>query len=157
MSKHCRPDWPLYFLMIANTVGVRGECVRSRVGAVIVRDNRIVATGYNGVDAGQPSCLDGLCPRATRPERHLPYDEDGPGRCIARHAEENAVADALDRGLDVEGTTVYVTREPCERCARLLAEHGMTAVWPRLDDVTDVTIVTSVPGRPYPARPTAGP
>jgi len=126
-----RPDWDEYFLGIAQAVSARGECVRSRVGAVLVRDRRIVATGYNGVAAGEPSCLDGACPRGVS---GLPRSSDGgPGYdenpCVATHAEENAVRDALARGLGVVGGTVYVTKEPCERCADLLDRIGARVVW----------------------------
>lgn len=126
-----RPSWDDYFLGIADAVAARGECVRSQVGAVLVRDNRIVATGYNGVEAGEPSCLDGICPRAQVQERNLPYDEDGPGRCIAFHAEDNAITDAYRRGLSVSFShcSIYVTREPCERCAGMLRMIGVRAVW----------------------------
>jgi dCMP deaminase len=130
MTQH-RPGWDEYFLDIAEAVAARGECVRSRVGAVIVRDRRIVATGYNGVAAGQPSCLDGLCPRALVKERHLPYTPGTPGYCIALHAEHNAVLDASRRGLDVAGSTIYLTREPCEQCQELLEGLLITPVWRR--------------------------
>lgn len=123
-----RPDWDEYFLLIAQAVASRGECVRSQVGAVIVRDRRIVATGYNGVKAGELSCLDGICPRANNdvPKGSL-YTDDG--FCVAAHAEDNAIQDALDRGLPVYGTTIYLTKEPCERCAAMLEHLEVRAVW----------------------------
>jgi dCMP deaminase len=124
-----RPGWDDYFLGIAQVVASRGECLRSRVGAVIVRDNRILATGYNGVAAGEMSCLDGICPRQkNNVPSSAPYS--GAGECIAIHAEDNAVTDALRRGIDVESATIYVTKEPCERCDVLLAALNMTVVWP---------------------------
>jgi dCMP deaminase len=125
-----RPGWDDYFLGIAEAVAARGECVRSRVGAVLVRDRRIVATGYNGVAAGEASCLDGFCPRGrSGVPRGTPYDPDGVGACIATHAEENAVHDAMQRGLQVPGGTMYLTKEPCERCAPYLALWGLRVVW----------------------------
>lgn len=125
-----RPGWDDYFLGIADAVAARGECVRSRVGAVLVRDNRIVATGYNGVEAGEPSCLDGVCPRGVSGlPRGLPYDAEGAAACIALHAEDNAVEDAYRRGLDVWGSTAYVNKEPCERCAAMLAAINVAVVW----------------------------
>jgi dCMP deaminase len=127
-----RPPFPQYFLGIAGAVSARGECVRSRVGAVLVVGDRVVATGYNGVARGAPSCLDGVCPRALNGvPGNTPYDEDGPGRCVATHAEQNALDDADARGVDLAGARVYVTKEPCERCARLLLARGIPAVWPR--------------------------
>ena len=127
-----RPDWNQYFLGVAEAVAARGECLRSRVGAVLVRDRRIVATGYNGVAPGMPSCLQGLCPRGLMPKTgaHLPYDVDGPGRCIATHAEDNVLRDCLRRDIDIRsGDTMYVTKEPCDACRALLHRHGVTAFW----------------------------
>ena len=126
---HRRPGWDDYFLGIAEAVAARGECVRSKVGAVIVRDNRILATGYNGVAAGEPSCLDGICPRAqNQVERGTRYD-DPQGACIADHAEDNALSDAMQRLIPIIGSTVYVTKEPCERCAELLELYDTLVVW----------------------------
>jgi dCMP deaminase len=123
-----RPDWTQYFLGIAAAVSTRGECRRSLVGAVIVRDYRIVSTGYNGVAAGQPSCLDGACPRGLS---DLPSGAryDTGITCIAIHAEQNAVMDAQRRDLDVRGATIYVSKEPCEGCLDLVDRCGLTAIW----------------------------
>lgn len=125
-----RPGWDEYFLGIADAVSARGECTRSRVGAVLVRERRILATGYNGAAAGQPSCLDGACPRAAgEVPRGTPYDDTGPGACIAFHAEDNMISDCNARGISFAGTTAYVTKEPCERCATRLSVYGVPAVW----------------------------
>ena len=129
-----RPDWDDYFLGVAEPVSARGECTRSKVGCVIVRDRRILATGYNGVAAGQPSCLDGACPRGLLTYAEVPPLADygsGVGKCIARHAEHNAVLDAQNRGIDLAGATAYITREPCAGCREVLRDAGVTrAVWP---------------------------
>jgi dCMP deaminase len=123
-----RPNWDKYFLLIAQAVSSRGECVRSKVGAVLVRDNRIISTGYNGVAAGDPSCLDGICPRSYNDvPRGVPYD--GEGLCIATHAEDNAIHDAMRRGLPAFGATIYLTKEPCEKCQGLLDSLEIRAVW----------------------------
>jgi dCMP deaminase len=131
--KRDRPDWDDYFLGIAQAVAARGECIRSRVGAVLVRDRRIVSTGYNGVGAGKPSCLDGACPRG---RSGLPRSsEGGPGYaenpCIATHAEINAFVDALRRGLEPNdgSCTMYLNKEPCEECAPRLREWRLRVVW----------------------------
>jgi dCMP deaminase len=123
-----RPDWDEYFLGIAQAVSARGECRRSRVGAVLVHDRRITSTGYNGVLAGQPSCLDGICPRERMgAARGTPYDE---APCVAIHAEANAADDAFRRGLPVRGGTMYLTKEPCEVCHGLLRDWGvLRVVW----------------------------
>jgi dCMP deaminase len=131
LTEHQRPGWDEYFLGIAEAVSARGECVRSRVGAVLVRDRRIVATGYNGVAAGEPSCLDGACPRGLSGVARR--SEGGPGYdvapCVALHAEDNAIADAADRGFEVRGCTIYLTKEPCPRCTQVLLRTGVGAVW----------------------------
>jgi dCMP deaminase len=122
-----RPDWNEYFLGIAEAVRVRGECRRSKVGAVLVHDRRITATGYNGVAAGEPSCLDGLCPRERMGA--APGTLYAVAPCIATHAEMNAVNDALARFLNPEGGTIYVTKEPCEVCAEALLDLDIAVVW----------------------------
>jgi len=123
-----RPDWDDYFLGIAQAVAARGECTRSRVGAVLVRDRRIMATGYNGVAAGELSCLDGMCPRAQNDvPKSTPYE--GVGYCIAHHAEDNVLADAYAREVEVLGCTIYLTKEPCERCAFVLTSLSLDVVW----------------------------
>ena len=129
-----RPSWDDYFLGIAEAVSARGECVRSRVGCVLVHGNRIVSTGYNGVAAGAPSCLDGACPRGVSGVARR--SEGGPGYdttpCIAAHAEDNAVSDAATRGLPLtpgEEFTLYVTKEPCPRCTFRLNHLGFRVVW----------------------------
>jgi dCMP deaminase len=124
--EYARPDWDMYFTNIAYTVSTRGECRRARVGAIIVRDHRIVATGYNGAAAGRPSCLEGHCPRAeSGAEPGSSYDT-GPGACIAIHAEANALLYA-DYARCV-GATLYTTREPCDGCRKLIAGVGITRV-----------------------------
>lgn len=119
-----RPDWDGYWLGVADAVSRRGECVRSQVGAIVVSaDNRLRGAGYNGAPAGQPSCLQGACPRAhSGVERLTDYDL-GAGACIAIHAETNALVDAgRDRCL---GGTIYVTRRPCEGCRKQIAAAGI--------------------------------
>jgi len=129
-SGNIRPGWDDYFLGIARAVSARGECVRSRVGAVLVTDRRIIATGYNGVFAGQPSCLDGHCPRANNAvPRGTPYGSKE-GRCIATHAEINAIDDAEARKLSIApGSTMYLTKEPCEVCLPILESYHLRIVW----------------------------
>jgi dCMP deaminase len=127
-----RPDWDDYFLGIAAAVSARADCRRRRVGAVLVANNRIVATGYNGAPSGGPSCLAGECPRGLQdPATVAPgssYDT-GAGACVALHAEQNCLLYA-DRSR-AESATIYVTHEPCEGCRRMIAGSGVTrAVWP---------------------------
>lgn len=122
-----RPDWDEYFLGIAEAVSKRADCTRSKVGAVVVDSAlRIAGTGYNGAYPGGPSCLAGECPRGTKSrEQVVPgtsYDT-GVGACIALHAEQNAL---LYSSRDSRtGGTIYITREPCDGCLRMLKGSGL--------------------------------
>lgn len=90
-----RPDWDLFFIRIAKEVSSRSTCPRAAVGAVIVKDNNIISTGYNGAPAGEPHCLDVGCKIVD-------------GHCTrATHAEENAILQAVKYGVPLEGATLY--------------------------------------------------
>jgi dCMP deaminase len=107
MSK-TRPSWDSYFLRIADAASERSTCLRRSVGAVLVRDRRILATGYNGAPEGLPHCLDVGC---------LMVD----GHCVRTlHAEQNALLQAAAHGVSTQGATVYVTSEPCFHCTKML-------------------------------------
>jgi len=114
-----RADWDEYFLSIAETVATRSTCDRAHVGCVLVRDKRIVATGYNGSIRGHAHCDE---------VGHL---LDEAGRCIRTiHAEQNAILFARE---SLEGATAYVTHEPCDVCCKLLNQAGVARVvfrWP---------------------------
>lgn len=119
-----RPDWDTYYLGIAHAVSARAECSRRKVGAVIVRDHSIVATGYNGAPAGHRSCLDGSCPRATSNSK--PGSGYAASGCVAIHAEANAIIRAgRERTL---GATIYITDEPCELCRPLIAAADIARI-----------------------------
>lgn len=121
-----RPDWDEYFLGIAIAVSARADCSRRKVGAVVVRDHRIVATGYNGAPPGGKSCLQGDCPRANSGVDPGSGYDTGPGACIAVHAEANA---ALYAGRDgCLGSTLYISCQPCDGCARLVEASGIARV-----------------------------
>jgi dCMP deaminase len=119
-----RPDWDEYYLNIATAVACRGECVRRQVGAVIVRDYTILATGYNGAPPGEPSCVEGACPRAKSDVRPgVGYASSG---CVAIHAELNAIIRAgRERCV---GATIYINHEPCEMCSPLIRAAGIVRV-----------------------------
>lgn len=127
------PGWDDYFLGIATAVAARAKCTRRRVGAVLVIDHRIIATGYNGAAPGQPDCLVGACPRGSLSYDQVPglgdYDRPGtPGFCIAIHAEVNALLFAT---RDTKGATAYITDPPCPGCRKALAAAGIVrAVFP---------------------------
>ena len=136
---HRRPTWEEYFLDIARAVSARAECTRRQVGAIIVKDRRIMAEGYNGGAPGAPSCLEGACPRGRLSTTELPgfdaavganssYDT-GAGACIAIHAEQNAVMYCSMEQR--QGATLYCTDEPCPGCMKMLGGSGIDyIVWP---------------------------
>lgn len=118
-----RPDWNNYFLDIARAVGQRGDCIRCRVGAVLVgQDHRIRSTGYNGSYPGGPSCSRGECPRCAS---EVPSGSDYED-CIEVHAEANALLYASWE--DCQGATIYVTRKPCKDCSKLIRAAGVVKV-----------------------------
>lgn len=124
-----RPDWDDYFLQIAITVSARADCTRRQVGAVIVKDNRIVSTGYNGAPAGDPGCLSGACPRGRMSIKEVTpgssYDT-GAGSCISLHAEQNAIIYGdYDKMHDA---VIYVTDDPCDGCLRMIRGTGITRI-----------------------------
>ncbi|MFF5371375.1 deoxycytidylate deaminase [Streptomyces sp. NPDC013187] len=123
-----RPSWDRWALGIADAVAPRGDCTRSRVGAVLLdRRRRVVMSGMNGTVPGEKGCLAGACPRGRLTYEQIPAGSDY-GNCIAIHAEENLLINA--RREDLEGGTVYITRAPCYRCLpRLKAAGVWRVVW----------------------------
>ena len=109
---------------IAQVVKRRSNCIRRQVAAVIVRDQRLISTGYNGTPRGVTNCCDGGCPRCA---------SDAPsgsnlGDCICSHAEENAIVQAAYHGISVNGATVYATLNPCLLCAKMIVNAGISEV-----------------------------
>lgn len=131
-----RADWDTYFITIAEAVAMRADCSRRTVGAVVVRDRRIVSTGYNGSPPGGPSCLAGECPRAFSDVPPGSSYDTGPGACHAVHAEANAVIYAGRDGCN--GSTLYATAEPCDGCCRLIRAAGIARI-----------VWTPAPGGPW--------
>jgi dCMP deaminase len=119
-----RPDWDTYFMDIARVVAKRGNCSRRQVAAVIVKDTRIISTGYNGTPRGVRNCFEGGCPRCAsgvESGKHL-------SECICSHAEENAIAQAACHGIAVEHATLYSTTSPCLLCAKMIINAGIREV-----------------------------
>ncbi len=111
-----RPGWEEYFLNIARVVAMRATCTRRHVGCVLVRDQRLIATGYNGSVSGDAHCEDDGC-----------IMENGHCvRCV--HAEMNALLQCAAMGIPSEGATIYTTDFPCGSCARSLAQAGIKKV-----------------------------
>jgi len=115
-----RKSWDRYFLDIARLVSERSTCLRRKVGAVLVRDKRILSTGYNGAAKGLAHCDEVGC---LREKRGIP-----PAECIeicrGIHAEQNALVQAAAFGINVSGATLYCTHEPCITCAKMLMNAG---------------------------------
>lgn len=127
MSSHnCinRPDWDHYFMEIAQVVARRSNCSRRQVAAVIVKDHRIISTGYNGTPRGIKNCFEGGCPRC---------NSDTPSgskldECICSHGEENAIVQAAYHGISVKDSTLYTTFSPCLLCAKMIINSGIIEV-----------------------------
>ncbi|MDQ6767072.1 MAG: cytidine/deoxycytidylate deaminase family protein [Candidatus Eremiobacteraeota bacterium] len=114
---HDRPSWDAYFFAITRAVGTRATCSRKAVGAVLVKNKLILATGYNGAPAGLRHCdhtgggdlLNGHCARST-------------------HAEQNAIVQAARHGISIDGATLYCTNNPCLTCTKLIINAGVTKI-----------------------------
>lgn len=119
-----RPSWESYFLDIARVVATRADCSRRQVGAVLVKDNRIFATGYNGAPAGDPGCLTaGACPRGNSDVPPGSSYDTGPGACTSLHAEQNAII--YSSREQSQGATLFCTDYPCDGCMRMIRGAGI--------------------------------
>lgn len=119
-----RPDWDEYFMDIAHVVSKRGNCCRRKVAALIVRDRRVVSTGYNGTPRGIANCFEGGCPRCAS---DIPSGSEL-GECICAHAEENAIVQAAYHGIAVKDSTLYCTLSPCLMCTKMIINAGITEI-----------------------------
>lgn len=120
-----RPSWDQYFMGITELVAQRSTCLRRRVGAVLVRDNRIVATGYNGAPLNISHCLDVGC---LREQQGIPSGERHE-LCRGLHAEQNAIIQAATHGFSVEKSTLYCTNLPCAICTKMLINIQVKEVY----------------------------
>ena len=119
-----RPGWDEYFMRIAEVVALRSNCSRRQVAAVIVKDHRIISTGYNGTPRGIKNCHEGGCPRCS---------SDAPSgtaleECLCCHGEENAIVQAAYHGISVKDSTLYTTFSPCLLCAKMIINAGIREV-----------------------------
>jgi dCMP deaminase len=111
-----RLSWDEYFMEFAHVAAKRSTCLRRQVGAVIVRENRILATGYNGAPKGVAHCLDTGC---RREELQIPSGQRHE-LCSAVHAEQNGIIQAAVHGVSIAGATMYTTIQPCVLCAKMI-------------------------------------
>lgn len=123
-----RPTWDEYFMMLAVVVKKRADCIRRQVGAIIVRDLRIISTGYNGTPHKIKNCSEGGCIRCQQRDKGeinwYEYEES----CICIHAEQNAIIQAAYLGTSTKGATLYSTTNPCSSCAKMLINAGIIRV-----------------------------
>jgi dCMP deaminase len=119
-----RPDWDTYFMDIAHVVARRGNCRRRQVAALIVKDRRIISTGYNGTPRGVKNCCEGGCKRCAG---EAPSGA-ALGECVCSHAEENAITQAAFHGIAVRDSVIYSTLSPCLTCAKMIINSGIHEV-----------------------------
>ncbi|MDD2217809.1 MAG: cytidine/deoxycytidylate deaminase family protein [Eubacteriales bacterium] len=120
-----RPDWDEYFMEMAQLTARRSTCLRRNVGAVIVKDRHIIATGYNGAPRGLPHCEEkGGC---LREKMGVPSGERHE-LCRALHAEQNAIIQSATLGQSIEGATIYCTHQPCVICAKMIINAGIRRI-----------------------------
>jgi len=122
-----RPSWDEYFMNIAELVAQRATCLRRHVGAVLVRDKRIITTGYNGAPAGISHCLDVGC---LREQQGIPSGERHE-LCRGLHAEQNGIIQAALHGVSIKDSILYCTNLPCAICSKMLINARVTAIYYR--------------------------
>lgn len=119
-----RPTWDEYFMNIARIVASRSNCIKRNCAAVIVRDKRIVSTGYNGTPRGVRNCNEGGCPRCNSFAKSGSSLEE----CFCSHAEENAIVQASYHGISIKDGILYTTFSPCLLCAKMIINAGIKEV-----------------------------
>ncbi|MDI6605793.1 MAG: cytidine/deoxycytidylate deaminase family protein [Candidatus Omnitrophota bacterium] len=121
---HRRPSWDEYFLEVAKLVSRRSTCLRRHIGAVAVRDKRILATGYNGAPSGLTHCADIGC---IRQKLNIPSGQRQE-LCRALHGEQNVIIQAVIHKVDLKDSTIYVTNQPCVTCTKMLISAGVKEI-----------------------------
>ncbi len=119
-----RPGWDQYFMSITRLVSKRSTCLRRSVGAVLVKNRRLLATGYNGAPTGLPHCSETGCMRL---EMNVPSGERAE-ICRGLHAEQNAIIQAAYHGVSIAGATLYCTNLPCSICIKMLINAGIEEI-----------------------------
>ena len=124
MEAQERPSWDEYFMKLTHEVATRTTCLRRAVGAIIVKDRRILATGYNGVPSGLAHCSEVGC---LREQLGVPSGQRQE-ICRGLHAEQNAIIQAARYGIDISGSSIYVTTQPCVVCAKMIINAGIVEI-----------------------------
>lgn len=123
-KKELRPDWDDYFLGIAKMVALRSNCIKRKVAAVLVKDRRVISTGYNGTPRGVKNCNEGGCPRCN----NLSPSGKNLDECLCSHAEENAITQSAYHGVTIKDATLYTTYSPCLICTKMIINSGIREV-----------------------------
>ncbi len=121
---HQRISWKEYFLRITYMVSERSTCLRRKVGAIAVKDRRILATGYNGAPSGVPHCLETGC---LRERLGIPSGKNHE-ICRGIHAEQNVIIQAATHGISIQGAEIYCTTFPCTQCCKMLINCGAACI-----------------------------
>ena len=124
MVESPRPSWDEYFMKLAYEVATRTTCIRRAVGAVIVKDKRILATGYNGVPTGIAHCGEVGC---LRQDLGVPSGQRHE-ICRGLHAEQNAIIQAARYGINISDSSIYITTQPCVVCAKMIINSGIQEI-----------------------------
>jgi dCMP deaminase len=124
LSQKPRPGWDHYFMDIAKVVASRSNCMKRKVAAIIVRDKRVISTGYNGTPRGTRNCDEGGCPRCNG----MAVSGTNLDECLCSHGEENAIVQASYHGVSLKDATIYTTFAPCLMCAKMIINSGIHEV-----------------------------
>lgn len=120
-----RPAWPEYFMAITEMVARRSTCLRRKVGAILVKDKRILATGYNGAPSGLKHCEEVGCLRENTSVPSGMRHE----LCRGLHAEQNVIVQAAYHGIPINGATIYCTNKPCVICSKMIINAGIGKIY----------------------------
>ena len=120
-----RPSWQEYFSDITKLVATRSTCTRRKVGAILVRNKRVLSTGYNGAPTGVSHCLDVGC---LRDKMGIPSGQRHE-LCRGLHAEQNAIIQAASHGVNIEGADLYCTNQPCIICTKMIINASIRTVY----------------------------
>ncbi|MCK5504465.1 MAG: cytidine/deoxycytidylate deaminase family protein [Thermodesulfovibrionia bacterium] len=124
-EKKDRPTWETYFMDITSLVAKRSTCLRRAVGAIIVKDKRILSTGYNGAPSGIRHCIETGCLR----EKLMVPSGEKHELCRGIHAEQNAIIQAAYHGVSIKNGTLYCTNLPCSICAKMIINAGINNIY----------------------------
>lgn len=144
--KYKRPSWDEYFMKIAELVAIRSSCLSAAKGAIIVKDKKIISTGYNGTPAHTKNCNAGGCLRCKNvydgklaPGTYN-YDKNSKSECTCCHGEENAIVHAAKHGISTDGATIYTSFSPCTWCSKMIINAGIVRIVAKKDYPSEFTV-----------------